>query len=484
MGRKKKRLSKPWCWYCNREFEDEKILIQHQKAKHFKCHICHKKLYTGPGLSIHCMQVHKETIDKVPNSLSNRSNIEIEIYGMEGIPEEDVKEHDRQKQGPKISAGSRNSDSDDDNPSPKRLKVDNSTSSAAGMTSVMMPGTSMMGMSQFANMNHMMGHVNNGSPFMTPGLSHMLAGTSHANSMAATTVSTTSTLATSQANKPLFPSAAAMAQNNPSGLSTAVMKPTFPAYSSNASSSTNSEPATVALINTVGPSSKIIHPPEDISLEEHRARMPKYKVETPAVETVQPVIAATTPAVPAASAISVPSVSVEVSTHHHHSPQFVQSNHAALTAFTLQHHIEQIAKQQQQAAASAAAVNAVNAANAAAAAANMNMLPRFPHLSALPMSMATMMPPNSVALMAQMPGPPLMRQTMTLTPHAVLGPANVGMLRQSPVGFHPGFIGAAPMMNMNMNMNMNVNPYATATHMAAFPGSPMLTPMMPHPRFR
>ena len=65
MGRKKKKQTKPWCWYCNREFDDEKILIQHQKAKHFKCHICHKKLYTGPGLSIHCMQVHKETIDKV-----------------------------------------------------------------------------------------------------------------------------------------------------------------------------------------------------------------------------------------------------------------------------------------------------------------------------------------------------------------------------------------------------------------------------------
>lgn len=51
--------------YCNREFDDDKILVQHQKAKHFKCHICHKKLYTGPGLSIHCMQVHKEAIDKV-----------------------------------------------------------------------------------------------------------------------------------------------------------------------------------------------------------------------------------------------------------------------------------------------------------------------------------------------------------------------------------------------------------------------------------
>ena len=85
--------------YCNREFDDEKILIQHQKAKHFKCHICHKKLYTGPGLSIHCMQVHKETIDQGPNSIPTRGNIEIEIYGMEGIPDQDMKDHERQKGG-------------------------------------------------------------------------------------------------------------------------------------------------------------------------------------------------------------------------------------------------------------------------------------------------------------------------------------------------------------------------------------------------
>jgi hypothetical protein len=53
-------------------------------------------------------QVHKETIDKVPNSLPNRSNIEIEIYGMEGIPPEDIKEHERQKQGKQIQGGKRN----------------------------------------------------------------------------------------------------------------------------------------------------------------------------------------------------------------------------------------------------------------------------------------------------------------------------------------------------------------------------------------
>ena len=57
MGRKKRKFVKPWCWYCNREFEDEAVLIQHQKARHFKCHVCHKKLFTDPGLAIHMMQV-------------------------------------------------------------------------------------------------------------------------------------------------------------------------------------------------------------------------------------------------------------------------------------------------------------------------------------------------------------------------------------------------------------------------------------------
>ena len=75
----------------------EKILLQHQKAKHFKCHVCHKKLYTGPGLQIHCMQVHKENIEKVPNSIKGRDNITLEICGMENVPREDLIEHEKQK---------------------------------------------------------------------------------------------------------------------------------------------------------------------------------------------------------------------------------------------------------------------------------------------------------------------------------------------------------------------------------------------------
>ncbi|CAG5942145.1 unnamed protein product [Menidia menidia] len=120
MGRKKKKQMKPWCWYCNRDFDDEKILIQHQKAKHFKCHICHKKLYTGPGLAIHCMQVHKETIDSVPNAIPGRTDIELEIYGMEGIPEKDMQERRRtleqksQESQKKKSNNQDDSDDDDD----------------------------------------------------------------------------------------------------------------------------------------------------------------------------------------------------------------------------------------------------------------------------------------------------------------------------------------------------------------------------------
>ncbi|XP_050675867.1 BUB3-interacting and GLEBS motif-containing protein ZNF207 isoform X1 [Leptidea sinapis] len=255
MGRKKKKASKPWCWYCNREFDDEKILIQHQKAKHFKCHICHKKLYTGPGLSIHCMQVHKEAIDKVPNSLPNRSNIEIEIYGMEGIPPEDIKEHERQKTG-----GGKLSDSDDDEPAAKKKA---STALLGPGPSTVTPGILPTPMGPVPpgmypghmGMNPMMQHFMQAPRMMMPGM------------------------------RPLFP-AASVAISTPS-------KPTFPAYSN----ATISAPPTTStstdlkengdvrpppanscpLVTATGAGSKIVHPPEDVSLEEIRARSSRYR---------------------------------------------------------------------------------------------------------------------------------------------------------------------------------------------------------------
>ncbi|KNA14002.1 hypothetical protein SOVF_111430 [Spinacia oleracea] len=94
MGKKKKRpVEKVFCYYCDREFDDEKILLQHQKAKHFKCHVCNKKLSTASGMVIHVLQVHKENVTKVPNAKPEREATDIDIYGMQGIPPDVLAAH-------------------------------------------------------------------------------------------------------------------------------------------------------------------------------------------------------------------------------------------------------------------------------------------------------------------------------------------------------------------------------------------------------
>lgn len=80
-------LERPWCYYCERDFDDLKILISHQKAKHYKCSMCARRLNTAGGLGVHMSQVHKETLQYIDNALPNRKDASIEIFGMEGIPQ-------------------------------------------------------------------------------------------------------------------------------------------------------------------------------------------------------------------------------------------------------------------------------------------------------------------------------------------------------------------------------------------------------------
>ena len=66
-NKKKKKRSEEvtfWCYYCDRIFKDEGTLIQHQKAKHFRCSACTKKLNTAQGLQVHCEQVHKINVER------------------------------------------------------------------------------------------------------------------------------------------------------------------------------------------------------------------------------------------------------------------------------------------------------------------------------------------------------------------------------------------------------------------------------------
>ena len=80
-----------WCWYCDRHFLDEKILITHQRCRHFKCPACPRKLNSPSGLLVHSAQVHKLTLDKVPNAIEGRDSAEVEVFGMRGVSAEDIK---------------------------------------------------------------------------------------------------------------------------------------------------------------------------------------------------------------------------------------------------------------------------------------------------------------------------------------------------------------------------------------------------------
>ncbi|KAL4068139.1 RING-6 [Scleroderma citrinum] len=121
--KKNKQILRPWCWYCEREFEDEKVLMQHQKAKHFKCSMCPRRLNTAGGLAVHIQQVHKlepENLPRIENALPGRDGYEVEIFGMEGIPAPDVADYKRRKEielG--LAAGSISQ------PQAKRPKVEN-----------------------------------------------------------------------------------------------------------------------------------------------------------------------------------------------------------------------------------------------------------------------------------------------------------------------------------------------------------------------
>ncbi|PWN52880.1 hypothetical protein IE53DRAFT_306334, partial [Violaceomyces palustris] len=68
------------------------VLLLHQKAKHYRCPQCPRRLNTAGGLAVHLTQVHKAEPDRLENTLPGRDTFDVEIYGMEGIPEKDLQE--------------------------------------------------------------------------------------------------------------------------------------------------------------------------------------------------------------------------------------------------------------------------------------------------------------------------------------------------------------------------------------------------------
>jgi hypothetical protein len=114
--------------------------MQHQKAKHFKCGMCPRRLNTAGGLAVHIQQVHKlepekyvpphrsaiallspsSSLPRIENALPGRDGYEVEIFGMEGIPVPDVADYKRRKEVELgLAAGSISQ------PQPKRPKIEN-----------------------------------------------------------------------------------------------------------------------------------------------------------------------------------------------------------------------------------------------------------------------------------------------------------------------------------------------------------------------
>lgn len=71
MGRTKKKglVLKPFCYYCEKECDDEAILHQHQKNRHFGCTQCKRTFSTATAMAAHLLQVHKETLTRYSLSL-------------------------------------------------------------------------------------------------------------------------------------------------------------------------------------------------------------------------------------------------------------------------------------------------------------------------------------------------------------------------------------------------------------------------------
>uniref|UniRef100_A0A8C0KMQ2 Zinc finger protein 207 n=1 Tax=Canis lupus dingo TaxID=286419 RepID=A0A8C0KMQ2_CANLU len=345
--------------YCNRDFDDEKILIQHQKAKHFKCHICHKKLYTGPGLAIHCMQVHKETIDAVPNAIPGRTDIELEIYGMEGIPEKDMDERRRlleqktQESQKKKQQDDSDEYDDDDSAASTSFQPQPVQPQQGYIPPMAQPG--LPPVPGAPGMPPGIPPLMPGVPPLMPGMPPVMPGIpppvprpgippmTQAQAVSAPGIlnrppAPTATVPAPQppVTKPLFPSAGQMgtpvtssstASSNSESLSasskalfpstaqaqaavqgpvgtdfkplnstpattTEPPKPTFPAYTQSTASTTSTTNSTAAkpaasitskpaTLTTTSATSKLIHPDEDISLEERRAQLPKYQRNLP-----------------------------------------------------------------------------------------------------------------------------------------------------------------------------------------------------------
>jgi len=209
------------------------------------------------------MQVHKETIDAIPNALSSRCDPEIEIYGMKGIPVEDMMRHQREAHT-KANAH-------------KRQKVDDSDSDSSDSDDDETPAMNPMMMMQMMQNN----------PMMMQMMQSMSGGGGAPNPMA---MMMQGMMGGQQ--KPAVPPSSGTSRfsSTPGGGAAPAPPPLFAAGGGSAPAPppTGSMVTVGMSVGKVVPSSansRIVHPEEDVSLEELKAK--KYEHLANRTSTVQ-----------------------------------------------------------------------------------------------------------------------------------------------------------------------------------------------------
>lgn len=81
------------CYYCDTRHEDEYKLVQHQRSKHFLCRLCPPQAYGRNCLSLgglvsHVRRSHRKEVKEVPNAAEGRESLDVEVSGMNGIPDD------------------------------------------------------------------------------------------------------------------------------------------------------------------------------------------------------------------------------------------------------------------------------------------------------------------------------------------------------------------------------------------------------------
>lgn len=122
---------KPFCYYCDREFDTVKTLITHQRTKHFNCAECGLKFDTVTGLRVHMLNAYKKTMKEVPGSIPGRENPDIVVHGMEGLPKGLVEERTRKAMAERVEK-----EKSRDEDMQKRLKEVNAARAAEARSAV------------------------------------------------------------------------------------------------------------------------------------------------------------------------------------------------------------------------------------------------------------------------------------------------------------------------------------------------------------